>query len=565
MSKGLIASKGIAIGKVYIFEKEDIMIKDEVSNDITASIKELDDAIKKSEDELKILIESSSHGDIFDAHLSILQDIELYDMSLQIIKDEKKTAASAYQKATNHYIKMFDEIEDEYFKERALDIKDIQYRVLCHLLDIPVKNLSSINTPSIIVAKDLTPSDTSSLNLNFIQGIITETGGLTSHTAIIARSLDIPTIVGAKGTIDQVKDNDLLILDAVDHQILVNPDEETLDTYQVKLKEFIEYKHQLELLKDKKAETTDGYEVKLFANVGSSKDIDAVKQSGAEGIGLFRTEFLFMDSNTTPSLDKQLKAYEEIFNVIDPVIIRTLDIGGDKNLPYLTFDHEENPFLGHRAIRLCLSEKDLFKTQLKAILLGSKKQKALHLMIPMIARVDEIIETKKVIDEVKKELKNEKLEFQNHIKIGVMIEIPSAALNIKRISKHIDFISIGSNDLIQYLYAADRMNPKVSYLYEPFDPTLLELIDKIIKDAKQEGLETGLCGEIGSIPEIALLLTAMGIDEISITASMIPEVKQYIRAASMKDLKTLLMNILKEDNASNIKKLMQKYTSTLDI
>ena len=565
MSNGLIACKGIAIGKTYIFKRETIIINDEFSKDTKKSLEQLEKAVKKSEADLKKLIETSKHGDIFDAHLSILQDIELNDLSKKFILENQNSAAFAYRKATNHFIKMFEEIEDEYFKERALDIKDIQYRVLCHLLNIPLKDLSSITKDSIIIANDLTPSDTSSLNLNVIKGIITQSGGLTSHTAIMARSLDIPTIVGAKNIISQVNEDELLILDAIDHQILINPNATTLTTYKQKLNAFLEQKKKLENLKTQKPISKDGHEIKLFANIGSLKDISSISNHGAQGVGLFRTEFLFMDSLKMPSLEKQHKSYEEIFDQIDPVIIRTLDIGGDKNLPYLKFDHEDNPFLGHRAIRLCLSEVDLFKTQLKAILLASKKQKSLYLMIPMIARVDEIIQAKAIIEEVKNELIKEKLAFQSNIKIGIMIEIPSAALNIKRLSKHIDFISIGSNDLIQYLYAADRMNEKVGYLYEPFDPTLLELLNKIIKDAKQAGLETGLCGEIGSIPEIALLLMAMGIDEISLTASMIPEVKQYILASSYKDLTKLLNEALKKENASEVKELVKTYVSTLSI
>jgi phosphotransferase system enzyme I (PtsI) len=565
MSKGMIACKGIAIGKVYIFKKEKITISEKTSSSVDESLKKLSAAIKKSEDELKHLIKTSAHGDIFDAHLSILQDIELIELSQKLIKEDKMTAAYAYQEATNHYIQMFEAIEDEYFKERALDIKDIQHRVLCHILNIEVKDLSSIEEPSIIVANDLTPSDTSNLDLNYIQGIITETGGLTSHTAIIARSLDIPTIVGIKGITDQLKEDDMLILDAIDHNLHINPDKKITNTYLKKLEDFITYKKKLAGLKDVPAETTDGVKVKLFANIGSPKDIETLDHYGAQGVGLFRTEFLFMDSTTTPSIEKQKQAYKEIFDHIDPVIIRTLDIGGDKNLPYLKFDHEENPFLGHRAIRLCLSEIELFKTQLKAILIASKKQKHLYLMIPMIAKVDEIVQTKKVIEEVKKELQKEDVAYQENIKLGIMIEIPSAALNIKRLAKHIDFISIGSNDLIQYLYAADRMNEKVSYLYEPFDPTLLELINKVIKDSKDAGLETGLCGEIGSIPEIALLLMAMGIDEISLTAAMIPELKQVIRASSFKEVTKLLEKALQLDDAKAVKSLMSDYLKTLNL
>lgn len=565
MSKGMIACKGIAIGKVYLFKKEKVIVSDIESNNIDESLKKLSDAIKKSEEELKHLIKSSSHGDIFDAHLSILQDIELYELSQKLIKEDKKTAAYAYQEATNHYIKTFEELEDEYFKERALDIKDIQYRVLCHLLNITIKDLSAIDEPSIIVANDLTPSDTSNLNLNYIKGIVTETGGLTSHTAIITRSLDIPTIVGFHGIVEKIKENDMIILDAIDHNLLINPDQKTTEIYYHKLEEFKKYKMKLAGLKDAPAQTTDGVNIKLYANIGTTKDIENLNRYGAQGVGLFRTEFLFMDSATMPSLDKQKQAYKEIFDRINPVMIRTLDIGGDKNLPYLKFEHEDNPFLGHRAIRLCLSETELFKTQLKAILIASKKQKNLYLMIPMVAKVDEIIRTKEVLDEVKKELQKDNIAYQKNIKLGIMIEIPSAALNIKRLAKHIDFISIGSNDLIQYLYAADRMNEKVSYLYEPFDPTLLELIHKIIKDSKKAGLETGLCGEIGSIPEIVLLLMAMGIDEISLTASMIPEVKQVIRASSFEEITGLLEKALHMDNEKDVKVLMGDYLKTLTL
>ncbi len=565
MSKGLIACKGIAIGKTYILEKEKISITEKTLDDTNASIKALNEAIKQSEVELQHLIETSAHRDIFEAHLSILQDIELHELSHKFINEEKNTAAYAYQKATNHYIEIFKSLEDEYFKERALDIKDIQYRVLCHLLNIPLKDLSNITEDSIVVAYDLTPSDTSSLDLNVVKGIITGSGGLTSHTAIMARSLDIPTIVGATNILNDVKQDDMLVLDAIDHQILVNPDEKTLKTYKAKVQEVLENKKKLEGLKLQVPQTKDGHKVKLFANIGSAKDLASVKNNGAQGVGLFRTEFLFMDSSTTPSLDKQTKAYQEIFDEVDPVIIRTLDIGGDKNLPYLKFDHEDNPFLGHRAIRLCLTETELFKTQLKAILLSSKNQKALHLMIPMVARTDEIIQAKALLEESKQELLKENLEFQQNIKVGIMIEIPSAALNIRRLSKHIDFISIGSNDLIQYTYAADRMNQKVGYLYEPFDPTLLELLNKIIGDANKYGLETGLCGEIGSIPEIALLLMTMGIDEISLTASMIPTVKQHVLASSLKDLKPILAKVLDAIDASEVKTIMKSYIESLSL
>ena len=559
MLKGFSASKGIAIASVYIYQKEMPKIINENSSNTLESLEVFNQAIEKSVKELEHLIDVSQHSDIFKAHLEILTDVELYDQTKTLIIGDKKHETNAFYQVTSQFIEMFDQMEDAYFKERALDVKDIQYRVLCHMTNIKVMDLSTISEPVVIVAHDLTPSDTTSLNLQYVKGFITEVGGVTSHTAIMARSLNIPAIVGVKDMLLSVKQNQLILLDAISNEIILSPDEIRLAKAYQDLEKHNQKKELLKKYKDQKTMTKDGHHVGLFANIGSVKDVDFALEYGAEGVGLFRTEFLFMDSTVMPCLELQIKNYEAVFKQMDKVIIRTLDIGGDKALPYLKQPHEDNPFLGHRAVRLCLAEKDMFKTQLKAILIASKYKKQVDVMIPMIARVDEVLAVKEVLKDVIQSLVESKEKYQENIKLGIMIEIPSAALNIKRLAKHVDFISIGSNDLIQYLFAADRMNEQVSYLYEPFDPTLLEVIYHVIKTAKEEGIETGLCGEIGSNPYIALLLTAMHIDEISMSASSILEVRKLLGEINFSELEDLLQSVLICDHADAVKDKMKQF------
>ncbi len=559
MLKGYSASKGIAIASVYIYQKEMPVVTKKKISDAAISLKVLDKAIETSVKELEYLIDTSQHSDIFKAHLEILTDVELYDQTKMLIEDELRHETDAFHQVTTQFIDMFDQMEDAYFKERAIDVKDIQYRVLCHMTNMKVMDLSTISEPVVIVAHDLTPSDTSSLNLAFVKGFITEVGGVTSHTAIMARSLNIPAIVGVKDLLTYIKPYQTILLDAIHNEIVISPNDERLKKANQDLEKFNIQKEMLKQYKDQKTTTKDGHHVGLFANIGSVKDVDFALEYGAEGVGLFRTEFLFMDSTVMPSLELQIKNYEAVFKQLDKVIIRTLDIGGDKALPYLKQPHEDNPFLGHRAVRLCLDEKEMFKTQLKAILIASKLKKQVDIMIPMIARVDEVLAVREVLNEVIQSLDETQEKYQKNIKLGIMIEIPSAALNVKRLAKHVDFISIGSNDLIQYLFAADRMNEKVSYLYEPFDPTLLEVIYNVIKTAKDAGIETGLCGEIGSNPQIALLLTAMKIDEISMSASSILEVRKYLSDMNFTDLEHLLHDVIACDDASAVKKTIEVF------
>jgi phosphoenolpyruvate-protein phosphotransferase (PTS system enzyme I) len=565
MYKGKIASQGLAIANTYIYIKEPIKTSNDVCEDSDKCIEAFKKALSDSTKDIENVIEASKntldaeHVAIFEAHIQMINDVEIIDAVKKLIHDDSINPAKAYEKVTNEFITIFENMDDTYFQERASDIKDIQYRVLSHLLNRKIADLSLLDKKVIIVAEDLTPSDTASLNLEYVKGFITEQGGYTSHSAIMARALNIPAIVGVDGIVNAIDDDKLLILDALDNHIRVSPSDDQLEQAKMKLKAYQEKQAALKAYKDKKTMTLDNHHVGLFANIGSIEDLKSVKANGAEGIGLFRTEFLFMNSEKMPTLDEQVASYKKVFKAINTVIVRTLDIGGDKSLPYLNQEKEDNPFLGHRAIRLCLEEVDLFKTQLKALLIASADQKTLRIMIPMIARLDEILKTKIILNEVIEDLEKNNASYQKNIKLGIMIEIPSAALNVKTLAKHIDFISIGSNDLIQYLYAADRMNQKVDYLYEPFDPTLLRLLYQIIKEAKSEGVETGLCGEIGSINDIAILLTAMGIDEISMNASSILEIRALLSKVNLSDLKILLDDVLRLDQASSVKDIIKQF------
>lgn len=569
MLKGISLCKGIAMAEAFIYKKETLVIPQKKCRQPEEELEKLDKALSKSVEEIKAIKEAAkdtldqAHLEIFDAHIQMINDSEIINAVKPRVENDRENIAFAYQAVTDEYVTLFENMDDEYLKERAADIKDVRTRVLSHLLGVTLTDLSRIDKDVIIVAEDLTPSDTAMLNLKYVKGFITQIGGQTSHTAIMARALNVPAICGVKNLLENVNQDDFLVVNAITGEIIINPSQEELETFKAQKQTFLEDQKRLKMYKDKRTLTLDHHHVGLFANIGSPRDLESAKSNGAEGIGLFRTEFLFMDTTTMPSLETQISHYQEVFETIQPVIVRTIDIGGDKKLPYLSQDHEENPFLGHRAIRLCFEHQEIFKTQLKALLIASKDQGELKIMIPMIARADEITRTRAIIEEVIQSLEDEQIKYQKNIKLGIMIEIPSAALNIRYLTKHIDFISIGSNDLIQYLYAADRMNEKVAYLYEPFDPTLLRLLDTIIKEANQAGIETGLCGEMGSQKEIVLLLTAMGIDEISMSPNSLLEAREMLSKVRYEDLKKLLENVLNVDDAEEVKKIVDSFVKTL--
>lgn len=565
MLKGKIASEGHAVGKALCLEKETLSAEKESCENPKTCIKDFHDALDRSEKDLRSLRSKTAetldedHAEIFDAHLEMLRDVEIKGQVENMIENDSVQAAYAYEKVTNQYIDMFQEMEDEYFRARAADIADIQQRVLGYLLGKPVKDLSLLEDETIVVARDLTPSDTAGLDLNKVKGFVTEIGGRTSHTAIIARALGIPAVVGAKDALQNVKDGQTLYLDATTGEIHIDPNENLLQEAKKKATKEEKRKAALKKFADKPTKTKDDRSLPLFANLGSLKELVALKENGAEGVGLFRTEFLFMDTDSMPSRDEQVEAYRKVFETIQPVIVRTLDIGGDKELPYLTQDKEENPFLGHRAIRLTLEQKDLFKTQLQALLIAAKNQDDVRIMFPMVATTEELKAAKRVLAESADSLEDEGVDYQKNIKVGIMIEIPSAALNANELAKQCDFFSIGTNDLIQYTFAADRMNEKVAYLYRPYDPVLLRLIKTVIEGAHKEGIEVGVCGEIAGDLNAALLLAGMGIDELSMSPASVLEIRSALSEVTSNDLESLAKKALANAEIDEVEKLLEAF------
>ncbi len=565
MLKGKSASNGHAVGTIVLYEKPDINVEEEACNDPEKCLKTLTDALDQAYNDLDKVREKAlesmgeEHAEIFEAHQQMVKDPEIMSQVKAMIENDKVDAASAYKRVTDQFITIFEGMDDEYFRGRAADIKDIQYRILALLKGVEYKDLSALDEPTIIVAHDLAPSDTAGLDLDYVKGFITEVGGMTSHTAIMARALSLPAMVGVKDAIKTLEDNELVYLNATDGDIVRNPDDATLEKAKQRVKEQEKIKARLQAYKDKPTKTKDGIAIPLYANVGSDQDVPIAREGGAEGVGLYRTEFLFMNSDTMPDEETQRKAYEAVFKAFHPVIVRTLDIGGDKSLPYLEQDEEMNPFLGKRAIRLTLQEKELFKTQIRALLIGAKDQEDVRIMFPMIARKDELMSAKEVVHEVITDLKNEGEKYQSNIHYGIMIEIPAAALNAQSLAKEVDFFSIGTNDLIQYTYAADRMNENVSYLYEPFDPTLLRLMKHTRDAASEEGTEIGVCGEMAGDLDAALILSGLGMDELSMSPGSILPLREALSKVSKEDLKALADEVLKLDEAQPVKEKVKAF------
>jgi len=559
MLKGKSASEGHAVGKIVRYVKPDISVEKKACNNPKPCLKALHKALEDAYNDLdqvrKNALESmgEDHAEIFEAHQQMVSDPEIKSQVKAMIENDKVDPAYAYKEVTDQFITIFENMDDEYFKGRAADIKDIQYRVIALLKGIEYKDLSALSEDSIIVAHDLAPSDTAGLDLEYVKGFITEVGGQTSHTAIMARALSLPAMVGVKDALKDLEDGSTVYLNATDGDIVINPDQKTLNKAKKRVEEQEKTLNRLKAYKDKETKTKDGFSLPLFANVGSDKDIPFAKEGGAEGVGLYRTEFLFMNSDTMPNEDDQIKAYEAVFKAFTPVIVRTLDIGGDKSLPYLKQDKELNPFLGKRAIRLTLDEIELFKTQLRALLIAAKDQKEVRIMFPMIARKDELMKAKNVLAEVKADLKNEGKAYQSNVLVGIMIEIPAAALNARSLAKEVDFFSIGTNDLIQYTYAADRMNEAVSYLYEPFDPTLLRLMKHTLDEAHKEATEIGVCGEMAGNLDAALILAGMGMDELSMSPGSILPLREALSLVDKNDLKDLTETVLTLDEAEQVK------------
>jgi phosphotransferase system enzyme I (PtsI) len=562
--KGIAASDGIAIAKVYKLVHPNIDVDKRDVTSTEAEIQRLEEALTQSKSDLEKIRDKakSELGEdkaaIFAAHLLVLSDPELVNPIKDKIKSENVNAEYALNETASMFVQMFESMDNEYMKERAADIRDVTKRVLGYLLGVSIPNLSLINEEVIIVTEDLTPSDTAQLNRTYVKGFTTDIGGRTSHSAIMARSMEIPAVVGTKTITHDVKDGDLLIVDGLNGEVFVNPSEETLEKYKQKQEDYLQQKVEWAKLKNEPTVTSDGHHVELAANIGTPEDVQGVLDNGGEGVGLYRTEFLYMGRDKLPTEDEQFDAYKKVLESMEgkPVVVRTLDIGGDKELPYLNLPKEMNPFLGFRAIRLCLEEQGIFRTQLRALLRASQYGN-LKIMFPMIATLAEFREAKEILMDEKQKLVGEGVKVSDEIEIGIMIEIPSAAIIADQFAKEVDFFSIGTNDLIQYTLAADRMNEKVSYLYQPYHPAILRLINMVIEAAHKEGKWAGMCGEMAGEKNATPILLALGLDEFSMSASSILAIRSIIKKLSAKELSNLKSEILSKGTADEVLEFMR--------
>ena len=565
--KGIAASQGISFAKAYVFVEPDLTVKEVKIEDVAAEIKRFEDAIEASKKELTIIKENAlaslgaDKAAVFEAHLLILDDPEFMGTVKTDIESKVINAEYAFKETSDMFISMFEAMDNEYMKERAADIRDVSKRILAHLLGVDLPNPSLIDEEVIVIAEDLTPSDTAQLNKKYVKGFATNIGGRTSHSAIMARSLEIPAVVGTSSITEDVKNGDILILDGLDGVVLVNPDEATTAEYKEKYAKFEAQKAEWAKLVTEKSVTKDGHEVILAANIGTPADLEGVKNNGGGAVGLYRTEFLYMGREQLPTEDEQFEAYKAVLEGMGdkPVVVRTLDIGGDKELPYLDLPKEMNPFLGFRAIRLCLEEKDLFRTQLRALLRASVYGK-LCVMFPMIATVQEFRAAKALFLEEKEKLVAEGVAVSNDIELGIMVEIPSTAVIADIFAKEVDFFSIGTNDLIQYTMAADRMSEKVSYLYQPYNPAILRLVKNVIEASHKEGKWTGMCGEMAGDSLAIPLLLGMGLDEFSMSATSILQARSQIKNLTLDEMKELVEKAVMCATTEEVLALIEEYT-----
>lgn len=534
MKKGIAASRGYAIGQVFIKTHEELKITDELAKDVALEMELLENAVLKSKLQLTEIRKKAfdSMGEekasVFDAHLMFFDDPEFIGTIENEIENDKKTALKSTSDVTNTYVAMFDAMEDEYMKERAADIKDVAKRLMNNIAGID-DSFAITKENTIVVADDLTPSDTAQLDRSKVIAFLTDTGGRTSHSAIMARTLEIPAVVGLKDVTKTLKNGDQVIVDGMKGEVITNPSIETITKYEALQIEFEKEKEDLKKLIDTKAKTKSGKRIEVAGNIGKPEDVHKVIENGADGIGLFRTEFLYMDREEMPTEEEQFESYKYVLEKMEgkPVVIRTLDIGGDKKLPYLEMPQEMNPFLGYRAIRLCLDQPDIFRVQLRALLRASVYGN-LKVMFPMVSSLSEFAQAKDHVEECTDSLRIEGYEVSDDIEWGIMVEIPSAAVMADELAKHVDFFSIGTNDLIQYTLAADRMSEKVSYLYDPMHPAVLRLIKMTIEGAHSAGKWCGMCGEMAGDEDAIATLVEYGLDEFSMSASSILRAKQII-------------------------------------
>ena len=568
MISGILASPGIAIGKALLLQEDEIVLNTQTISDdqVEKEIQTFYDAREKSKAQLEVIKQKAleTFGEekeaIFEGHIMLLEDEELEEEILALIKDDKLFADNAIHTVIEEQATALESLDDEYLKERATDIRDIGSRFVKNALGINIVNLSAINEQVILVAYDLTPSETAQINLDYVLGFATDIGGRTSHTSIMARSLELPAIVGTNNITKTVKNGDMLVLDAMNNKIVINPSDAELEEAKAVQAAFLAEKEELAQLKDLNAETKDGHTVELCGNIGSLKDCDGILRNGGEGVGLYRTEFLFMDRTALPTEDEQYQAYKEVAEAMSghAVIIRTMDIGGDKDLPYMDLPQEMNPFLGWRAVRISLDRREILRDQLRGILRASAHGK-LRIMFPMIISVEEIRELKAAIEEYKAELREEGHAFDEEIEIGVMVETPAAAAIAHHLAKEVSFFSIGTNDLTQYTLAVDRGNEMISHLYNPLSPAVLNVIKQVIDASHAEGKWTGMCGELAGDERATLLLLGMGLDEFSMSGISIPKVKKVVRNANFAAVKEMADKALSLATAKEIEDLVEDF------
>ncbi|HDK6005835.1 TPA: phosphoenolpyruvate-protein phosphotransferase PtsI [Klebsiella pneumoniae] len=568
MISGILASPGIAFGKALLLKEDEIVIdRKKISADkVDQEVERFLSGRAKASAQLEVIKTKAGEtfGEekeaIFEGHIMLLEDEELEQEIIALIKDKHMTADAAANEVIDGQATALEELDDEYLKERAADVRDIGKRLLRNILGLAIIDLSAIQDEVILVAADLTPSETAQLNLKKVLGFITDAGGRTSHTSIMARSLELPAIVGTGSITAQVKNGDYLILDAVNNQVLINPSNEQIEALRSLQAQVAEEKAELAKLKDLPAITLDGHQVEVCANIGTVRDVEGAERNGAEGVGLYRTEFLFMDRGALPTEEEQFAAYKAVAEACgsQAVIVRTMDIGGDKELPYMNFPKEENPFLGWRAVRIAMDRKEILRDQVRAILRASAFGK-LRIMFPMIISVEEVRALKKEIEIYKQELRDEGKAFDESIEIGVMVETPAAATIARHLAKEVDFFSIGTNDLTQYTLAVDRGNDMISHLYQPMSPSVLNLIKQVIDASHAEGKWTGMCGELAGDERATLLLLGMGLDEFSMSAISIPRIKKIIRNTNFEDAKVLAEQALAQPTTDELMTLVNKF------
>ncbi|NTR68113.1 phosphoenolpyruvate--protein phosphotransferase [Enterococcus faecium] len=570
MLKGIAASDGVAVAKAYLLVQPDLTFSKATVEDTAAEEARLDAALAKSTEELQQIREKAAQSlgeaeaQVFDAHLMVLSDPEMVGQIKQNIKDNSVNAESALKEVTDMYIGMFEAMEDNaYMQERAADIRDVAKRILAHLLGVTLPNPSMIDEEVVVVAHDLTPSDTAQLDRNFVKAFVTDIGGRTSHSAIMARSLEIPAIVGTKEITAKVKEGDILAVNGIEGDVIIDPIDEQKAEFEKAGADYAAQKAEWEKLKNAETVTADGKHFELAANIGTPKDLVGVHNNGGEAVGLYRTEFLYMDSPDFPTEDDQYEAYKAVLEGMEgkPVVVRTMDIGGDKELPYLQLPHEMNPFLGYRALRISLSEQgdEMFRTQMRALLRASVHGN-LRIMFPMVATLKEFRAAKAIFEEEKQKLISEGKEVSDTIQVGIMIEIPAAAVLADKFAKEVDFFSVGTNDLIQYTMAADRMNERVSYLYQPYNPSILRLIKNVIDAAHAEGKWAGMCGEMAGDQTAVPLLVGMGLDEFSMSATSILKTRSLMKRLDTAKMAELADRALKEcDTMEEVVELVHEY------